>query len=179
MVLYWGRLCWDCGGPLINHTDVIGRWEPHVRCRTEHWPHALSPLWLTPNRDRGRRRAGEKRRGWGWGGWQKTERWGSEENIEEPQSLEHRVSLECPLYTHHIDLNNIDQNIMEQNVTHSQTFLWEVNKTSERPKRALRSLQHIEYYCEWHCSHWGVCVCVCVPLPLWEIDLDPFHSSLF
>lgn len=46
----WG-LCWDCGGPLINHTDVIGRWEPHGHCRAEHWAHALSPLWLTSDRD--------------------------------------------------------------------------------------------------------------------------------
>lgn len=44
-------LGWDCGGPLINHTDVIGRWEPHGHCRAEHWAHALSPLWLTSNRD--------------------------------------------------------------------------------------------------------------------------------
>lgn len=28
-------LRWDCGGPLINHTDVIGRWEPHGRCRAQ------------------------------------------------------------------------------------------------------------------------------------------------
>lgn len=27
----WG-LCWVCGRPLINHTDVIGRWEPHGHC---------------------------------------------------------------------------------------------------------------------------------------------------
>ena len=61
----WG-LCWDCGGPLINHTDVIGRWEPHGRCRAERWPHALSPLWLTPDRDgaKERRRDGE---------WEKSE----------------------------------------------------------------------------------------------------------
>lgn len=39
--------CRDCGGLLINHTDVIGRWEPHGCCRAERWPHALSPLWLT------------------------------------------------------------------------------------------------------------------------------------
>lgn len=44
-------LGWDCGGPLINHTDVIGRWEPHGHCRAEHWAHALSPLWLTSDRD--------------------------------------------------------------------------------------------------------------------------------
>lgn len=50
-----GAVAWglrrDCGGPLINHADVIGRWEPHGCCGAERWPHALSPLWLTLDRD--------------------------------------------------------------------------------------------------------------------------------
>lgn len=52
-------LCWDCGGPLINHTDVIGRWEPHGRCRAQRWPHPASPLRLTSDRDGERQRVGE------------------------------------------------------------------------------------------------------------------------
>lgn len=77
----WG-LCWDCGGPLINHTDVIGRWEPHGRCRAERWPHVLSPLWLTPDRDGAKERAGEKwRELGGWSGAQMKMR--GEENREE------------------------------------------------------------------------------------------------
>lgn len=75
----WG-LCWDCGGPLINHTDVIGRWEPHGRCRAEHWPHALSPLWLALGRDGVKER--ERTGGGKWRGWKREER-GSEENREE------------------------------------------------------------------------------------------------
>lgn len=55
-------LCWDCGGPLINHTDVIGRWEPHGCCRAQRWPHPMSPLRLTSDIDRetvsGRRERG-------------------------------------------------------------------------------------------------------------------------
>lgn len=54
-------LCWDCGGPLINHTDVIGRWEPHGRCRAQRWPHPASPLRLTSDRDGERQWVGEEK----------------------------------------------------------------------------------------------------------------------
>lgn len=43
----WG-LCWVCGRPLINHTDVIGRWEPHGRCRSWALTSCALPAVVNP-----------------------------------------------------------------------------------------------------------------------------------
>lgn len=85
-------LCWDCGGPLINHTDVIGRWEPHGHCRAEHWAHALSPLWLTPDRDGVFVAGGECLLKWRWGeGVKRNE--GGRKGVDFYSTLKHMVSF--------------------------------------------------------------------------------------